>query len=98
MWFFFLLANKISHLSLTITKNIIKKPEHCDTCLVQLGIIVFFFPFIHRIVLIMFQVTFVSSEPMPPQFARPVKVGNVTYNLYSHSFLHYGQVQFVHIY
>ncbi|XP_024193733.1 probable apyrase 6 isoform X2 [Rosa chinensis] len=37
------------------------------------------------------QVTFVSSEPMPPQFARPVKVGNVTYNLYSHSFLHYGQ-------
>ncbi|XP_050371986.1 probable apyrase 6 isoform X2 [Argentina anserina] len=37
------------------------------------------------------QVTFVSSEPMPPQFARPVKVGNVTYNIYSHSFLHYGQ-------
>ncbi|XP_061990061.1 probable apyrase 6 isoform X1 [Rosa rugosa] len=37
------------------------------------------------------QVTFVSSEPMSPQFAHPVKVGNVTYNLYSHSFLHYGQ-------
>lgn len=37
------------------------------------------------------QVTFVSSEPMSPQFARPVKFGNVTYNLYSHSFLHYGQ-------
>lgn len=54
----------------------------------QLGMI--FFSFI--------QVTFVSSEPMPPQFARPVKFGNVTYNLYSHSFLHYGQVQLVHIY
>ncbi|KAL5553849.1 hypothetical protein UlMin_041250, partial [Ulmus minor] len=37
------------------------------------------------------QVTFVSSEPMPLEFSRTVKVGNLTYNLYSHSFLHFGQ-------
>ncbi|KAM2556704.1 hypothetical protein TB2_013896 [Malus domestica] len=37
------------------------------------------------------QVTFVSSEPVPPEFSRAVKFGNVTYNLYSHSFLHFGQ-------
>ncbi|GLU17074.1 hypothetical protein SLE2022_334710 [Rubroshorea leprosula] len=37
------------------------------------------------------QVTFVSSEPMPPEFARTVRFGNSTYNLYSHSFLHFGQ-------
>jgi apyrase len=38
------------------------------------------------------QVTFVSSEPMPPEFSRTISFGNVTYNLYSHSFLHFGQV------
>ncbi|XP_042049116.1 probable apyrase 6 isoform X1 [Salvia splendens] len=37
------------------------------------------------------QVTFVSNEPMPPEFSRQVKFGNFTYNLYSHSLLHYGQ-------
>ncbi|XP_047308437.1 probable apyrase 6 [Impatiens glandulifera] len=37
------------------------------------------------------QVTFVSSEPMPPEFSHVVKVGNASYNLYSHSLLHYGQ-------
>ncbi|BFG16680.1 hypothetical protein CerSpe_029540 [Prunus speciosa] len=37
------------------------------------------------------QVTFVSSEPVPHEFSRVVKYGNVTYNLYSHSLLHYGQ-------
>ncbi|KAM0991988.1 hypothetical protein ACFX13_010472 [Malus domestica] len=37
------------------------------------------------------QVTFVSSEPVPPEFSRAVKFGNVTYNLYNHSFLHFGQ-------
>lgn len=37
------------------------------------------------------QVTFVSSESMPPEFSRSVRFGNVTYNLYSHSFLHFGQ-------
>ncbi|KAM1563741.1 hypothetical protein ACFX10_038122 [Malus domestica] len=37
------------------------------------------------------QVTFVSSEPVPPEFSRAVKFGNVTYNLYSNSFLHFGQ-------
>lgn len=39
-----------------------------------------------------FQVTFVSSEPIPPEFSRTVKFGNMTYSLYSHSFLHFGQV------
>lgn len=37
------------------------------------------------------QVTFVSNEPMPPEFARTVKFGNTTYSIYSHSFLHFGQ-------
>ncbi|XP_009360337.2 probable apyrase 6 isoform X1 [Pyrus x bretschneideri] len=37
------------------------------------------------------QVTFVSSESVPPEFSRAIKFGNVTYNLYSHSFLHFGQ-------
>lgn len=37
------------------------------------------------------QVTFVSTEPMPPEFSHTVEFGNVTYNLYSHSFLHFGQ-------
>ncbi|CAL2231746.1 unnamed protein product [Prunus armeniaca] len=37
------------------------------------------------------QVTFVSSEPVPYEFSRVVKYGNITYNLYSHSLLHYGQ-------
>ncbi|KAK8604373.1 hypothetical protein V6N13_099317 [Hibiscus sabdariffa] len=37
------------------------------------------------------QVTFVSSEHMPSKFSRTIKFGNFTYNLYSHSFLHFGQ-------
>ncbi|XP_015901282.2 probable apyrase 6 [Ziziphus jujuba] len=37
------------------------------------------------------QVTFVSSERIPPEFSRTIKFGNITYNLYSHSFLHFGQ-------
>ncbi|XP_062161484.1 probable apyrase 6 [Alnus glutinosa] len=37
------------------------------------------------------QVTFVSSESMPPEFSRTVRFGNITFNLYSHSFLHFGQ-------
>lgn len=37
------------------------------------------------------QVTFVSSEPIPPEFSRRVKVGNISYNLYSHSLLQFGQ-------
>ncbi|KAK7368048.1 hypothetical protein VNO80_10070 [Phaseolus coccineus] len=36
------------------------------------------------------QVTFVSREPVLPSFSRTVKFGNITYNLYSHSFLHFG--------
>ncbi|KAL2903908.1 putative apyrase 6 [Bienertia sinuspersici] len=37
------------------------------------------------------QVTFVSRESMPPEFARSIKYGNVTYHLYSNSLLHFGQ-------
>ncbi|XP_010066911.2 probable apyrase 6 isoform X1 [Eucalyptus grandis] len=37
------------------------------------------------------QVTFSSSAPLPPEFSRTVKFGNITYNLYSHSFLQFGQ-------
>lgn len=37
------------------------------------------------------QVTFVSRESVPPEFARSLKYGNVTYHLYSNSLLHYGQ-------
>ncbi|KAF2291909.1 hypothetical protein GH714_036079 [Hevea brasiliensis] len=37
------------------------------------------------------QVTFVSNDPMPPEFSRTVKFGNITYSIYSHSFLHFGQ-------
>lgn len=36
------------------------------------------------------QVTFVSREAMLPLFSRTIKFGNVTYNLYSHSLLHFG--------
>jgi apyrase len=37
------------------------------------------------------QVTFVSSEPIPPEFSRTVEYGNYTYKLYSHSLLQFGQ-------
>ncbi|KAH7683985.1 Apyrase protein [Dioscorea alata] len=37
------------------------------------------------------QVSFVSNEPVPPEFSHVLKFGEVTYNLYSHSFLHLGQ-------
>lgn len=37
------------------------------------------------------QVTFISSEQIPPEFSRTIKFGKITYNLYSHSFLHFGQ-------
>ncbi|KAL3501418.1 hypothetical protein ACH5RR_035867 [Cinchona calisaya] len=37
------------------------------------------------------QVTFVSDEPLPPDYSRTVKYGNFTYNLYSHSLLQFGQ-------
>uniref|UniRef100_A0A1D1ZIS5 Ectonucleoside triphosphate diphosphohydrolase 1 n=1 Tax=Anthurium amnicola TaxID=1678845 RepID=A0A1D1ZIS5_9ARAE len=37
------------------------------------------------------QVTFVSSEPLPPEFSHVLQFGKTTYNLYSHSFLHFGQ-------
>lgn len=47
--------------------------------------------------LILFQVTFVSSESVPPEFSHSVRFGNITYNLYSHSFLQFGQVFFISI-
>ncbi|KAI3944290.1 hypothetical protein MKW92_015977 [Papaver armeniacum] len=37
------------------------------------------------------QVTFVSSESLSPEFTSQVKIGELTYNLYSHSLLHFGQ-------
>ncbi|KAJ6720772.1 ADENOSINE/GUANOSINE DIPHOSPHATASE [Salix viminalis] len=37
------------------------------------------------------QVTFVSTEPVPPEFSRTFKFGNISYNIYSHSFLQLGQ-------
>ncbi|KAJ9549063.1 hypothetical protein OSB04_021606 [Centaurea solstitialis] len=37
------------------------------------------------------QVTFVSREPIPAEFSQKVKFGKLTYNLYSHSLLHFGQ-------
>ena len=41
------------------------------------------------------QVAFVSTEPVPPEFSRTVEFGNITYNIYSHSFLSLGQVNFL---
>lgn len=46
---------------------------------------------------LLFQVTFVSDELLPREFSRTLKFGNVTYNLYSHSFLHFGQVTIFYI-
>ncbi|KAK1413751.1 hypothetical protein QVD17_35531 [Tagetes erecta] len=37
------------------------------------------------------QVTFFSSEPIPPEFSRTIKFGNVSYSLFSHSLLEFGQ-------
>ncbi|KFK43669.1 hypothetical protein AALP_AA1G157600, partial [Arabis alpina] len=37
------------------------------------------------------QVTFVSSEHVPPELSRTITYGNVSYTIYSHSFLHLGQ-------
>ncbi|TVU05744.1 hypothetical protein EJB05_48925 [Eragrostis curvula] len=37
------------------------------------------------------QVTFATGESLPPEFSHVIKFGDVTYNLYSHSFLHLGQ-------
>lgn len=47
----------------------------------------------HWIVTVLwFQITFASNDPLPPEFSRAIRIGNITYTLYSHSFLHYGQV------
>lgn len=37
------------------------------------------------------QVTFFSREPIPPEFSQTIKFGNVSYSLYSHSLLEFGQ-------
>ncbi|XP_023646037.1 probable apyrase 3 isoform X2 [Capsella rubella] len=37
------------------------------------------------------QATFVSSGHVPPEFSRTIAYGNVSYTIYSHSFLHYGK-------
>ncbi|WZZ71443.1 hypothetical protein YC2023_082813 [Brassica napus] len=39
-------------------------------------------------------VAFVSSEVVPPEFSRTISYVGVAYKIYSHSFLHYGQVKF----
>ncbi|CAL5012668.1 unnamed protein product [Urochloa decumbens] len=36
------------------------------------------------------QVTFVTGEPLPPEFSHVLEFGDVSYNLYSHSFLQLG--------
>ncbi|OEL34236.1 putative apyrase 6 [Dichanthelium oligosanthes] len=36
------------------------------------------------------QVTFVTGEPLPPEYSHVLKFGDVSYNLYSHSFLQLG--------
>ncbi|OAP15563.1 hypothetical protein AXX17_AT1G14820 [Arabidopsis thaliana] len=36
-------------------------------------------------------VTFVPSEHVPPEFSRTISYGNVSYTIYSHSFLDFGQ-------
>jgi apyrase len=38
------------------------------------------------------QVTLVTGEPVPLEFSHVLKFGDVSYNLYSHSFLHLGLV------
>ncbi|KAI3931247.1 hypothetical protein MKX01_040164 [Papaver californicum] len=40
---------------------------------------------------LLFQVTFVSSEPLSPEFTSKFKIGELTYNLYTHSLLNFGQ-------
>ena len=35
-----------------------------------------------------------SSEVVPPEFSRTISYVGVAYKIYSHSFLHYGQVKF----
>ncbi|KAK6922018.1 Nucleoside phosphatase GDA1/CD39, partial [Dillenia turbinata] len=37
------------------------------------------------------QVTFVSPDPVPSEFSHRLTIGNSSYNLYSHSLLHFGQ-------
>lgn len=44
------------------------------------------------------QVTFATDKPMPQEFSHVLKFGDITYNLYSHSFLHLGQVILIHKY
>jgi hypothetical protein len=42
------------------------------------------------------QVTFATGESLPPEFSHVIKFGDATYILYSHSFLHLGQVSSIH--
>ena len=44
------------------------------------------------------QVTLVTSEPVPVEFSHVLKFGDVSYNLYSHSFLQLGLVSCVRKY
>lgn len=38
-----------------------------------------------------------SNEPVPSEFSRTISFGNVSYSLYSHSFLHFGQVRLLFV-
>lgn len=46
----------------------------------------------------LFQLTFVSDEVLPTEYVHMLKLGKTTYNLYSNSFLHFGQVNLLNIY
>ena len=35
-----------------------------------------------------------SSEHVPPEYSRTIAYGNISYTIYSHSFLDYGKVTF----
>jgi apyrase len=48
-------------------------------------------------VLVLFQLTFVSDEVLPPELSNNFTFGETTYTLYTNSFLNFGQVSYIHI-
>jgi hypothetical protein len=53
---------------------------------------------LYLISIVIKQVTFVTGEHLPPEFSHVLKFGDVSYNLYSNSFLQLGLVSCVHKY
>lgn len=45
---------------------------------------------------LLFQLTFVSDEVLPPELSRNFTFGGTTYTLYSNSFLNFGQVSYLY--